>query len=79
MKKSRILETLLELVITLSLCQLFMITLLTFVSGDAFVGGFLSQLVQEKPVEDCVRAGCYAANVVIQRSGCTYPPKPEFN
>lgn len=79
MKKSRILETLLELVITSSLCQLFMITLLTFVSGDAFVGGFLSQLVQEKPVEDCVRAGCYAANVVIQRSGCTYPPKPEFN
>lgn len=79
MTKSRILETLLELVITLSLCQLFMITLLTFVSGDAFVGGFLSQLVQEKPVEDCVRAGCYAANVVIQRSGCTYPPKPEFN
>lgn len=48
-------------------------------AGDAFVGGFLSQLVQEKPVEDCVRAGCYAANVVIQRSGCTYPPKPEFN
>lgn len=79
MTKSRILETLLELVITSSLCQLFMITLLTFVSGDAFVGGFLSQLLQEKPVEDCVRAGCYAANVVIQRSGCTYPPKPEFN
>lgn len=79
MTKSRILETLLELVITSSLCKLFMITLLTFVSGDAFVGGFLSQLVQEKPVEDCVRAGCYAANVVIQRSGCTYPPKPEFN
>lgn len=79
MTKSRILETLLELVITSSLCQLFMITLLTFVSGDAFVGGFLSQLVQEKPVEDCVRTGCYAANVVIQRSGCTYPPKPEFN
>ncbi|KAH9768385.1 Adenosine kinase [Citrus sinensis] len=48
-------------------------------AGDAFVGGFLSQLVQEKPVEDCVRTGCYAANVVIQRSGCTYPPKPEFN
>ncbi|KAJ6901840.1 hypothetical protein NC651_019577 [Populus alba x Populus x berolinensis] len=34
--------------------------------GDAFVGGFLSQLVQEKPIEDCVRAGCYAANVIIQ-------------
>ncbi|KAL3029429.1 hypothetical protein AAZX31_03G162900 [Glycine max] len=48
-------------------------------TGDAFVGGFLSQLVQEKPIEECVRAGCYAANVIIQRSGCTYPEKPDFH
>ncbi|XP_010920467.2 adenosine kinase 2 [Elaeis guineensis] len=48
-------------------------------AGDAFVGGFLSQLVQEKSIEDCVRAGCYAANVIIQRSGCTCPEKPDFN
>ncbi|KAJ6317474.1 hypothetical protein OIU76_013087 [Salix suchowensis] len=48
-------------------------------AGDAFVGGFLSQLVQEKPIEDCVKAGCYAANVIIQRSGCTYPEKPDFS
>ncbi|KAK9682095.1 hypothetical protein RND81_10G049800 [Saponaria officinalis] len=48
-------------------------------AGDAFVGGFLSQLVQGKPIEDCVKAGNYAANVVIQRSGCTYPEKPSFN
>lgn len=47
--------------------------------GDAFVGGFLSQLVQEKPIEECVRAGTYAANVIIQRSGCTYPEKPDFS
>jgi adenosine kinase len=47
--------------------------------GDAFVGGFLAQLVQEKPIEECVRAGCYAANVIIQRSGCTYPEKPDFH
>uniref|UniRef100_A0A803R9G5 Adenosine kinase n=1 Tax=Cannabis sativa TaxID=3483 RepID=A0A803R9G5_CANSA len=47
-------------------------------AGDAFVGGFLSQLVKEKPIEDCVKAGCYAANVIIQRSGCTYPEKPDF-
>ncbi|KAM7468189.1 hypothetical protein LguiB_015751 [Lonicera macranthoides] len=46
--------------------------------GDAFVGGFLSQMVLEKPIEECVRAGCYAANVIIQRSGCTYPEKPDF-
>ncbi|KAK9920927.1 hypothetical protein M0R45_029464 [Rubus argutus] len=48
-------------------------------AGDAFVGGFLSQLVQEKPIEVCIKAGCYAANVIIQRSGCTYPEKPDFN
>lgn len=47
-------------------------------AGDAFVGGFLSQLIQEKPIEECVRAGAYAANVIIQRSGCTYPEKPDF-
>ncbi|KAI3809208.1 hypothetical protein L1987_25178 [Smallanthus sonchifolius] len=48
-------------------------------AGDAFVGGFLSQLVLEKPIAECVRAGCYASNVIIQRSGCTYPEKPDFN
>ncbi|XP_030538681.1 adenosine kinase 2 isoform X3 [Rhodamnia argentea] len=47
-------------------------------AGDAFVGGFLSQLVKEKPIEDCVKAGCYAANVIIQRPGCSYPEKPNF-
>jgi adenosine kinase len=46
--------------------------------GDSFVGGFLSQLVQGKPVEECVRAGFYAAHTVIQYFGCTYPPKPDF-
>ncbi|KHN30910.1 Adenosine kinase 2 [Glycine soja] len=27
-------------------------------AGDAFVGGFLSQLVDQKSIEECVRAGC---------------------
>ncbi|KAK4345593.1 hypothetical protein RND71_035769 [Anisodus tanguticus] len=47
-------------------------------TGDAFVGGFLAQLVQERPIADCVKAGCYASNVIIQRPGCTYPEKPDF-
>lgn len=47
-------------------------------AGDAFVGGFLSQLVCGKDVDECVRAGNYAANTIIQRSGCTFPPKPTF-
>jgi adenosine kinase len=61
--------------------ELFLINLFAnlLFAGDAFVGGFLSQLVHAKSIEDCVRAGCYAANVIIQRSGCTYPEKPDFN
>lgn len=42
-------------------------------AGDAFVGGFLSQLVQNKPIEKCVDAGHYLARIVIQRSGATFP------
>ncbi|XP_053495618.1 adenosine kinase b isoform X1 [Ictalurus furcatus] len=48
-------------------------------AGDAFVGGFLSELVQEKSLEQCIYAGHYAANVIIQRSGCTFPEKPDFH
>ena len=46
--------------------------------GDAFVGGFLSQLVQGKPVEECVRCGNYAAKTVIQHWGCSFPQTPDF-
>ena len=47
-------------------------------AGDAWVGGFLSQLVLGKTIEQCLQGGHYAANVVIKRSGCTFPSKPEF-
>jgi len=47
-------------------------------AGDAFCGGFISQLVQEKSLEVCVSAGCYAAQVIIQRDGCTFPEKQDF-
>lgn len=46
-------------------------------AGDAFVGGFLSQLLTGKDVFECCRAGNYAAHIVIQRSGCTFPSKPD--
>ena len=46
--------------------------------GDAFVGGFLSQLAQEKPVSECLRCGFYASRVVIQYFGCNYPDHPDF-
>lgn len=40
-------------------------------AGDAFVGGYLSQLVQGKSIDDCVKAGHFAAKFIIQRSGTT--------
>jgi len=47
-------------------------------AGDAFVGGFLAQYTQGKPLEVCIKCGIYAAQVVIQREGCTFPERPEF-
>ena len=38
-------------------------------AGDAFVGGFLSQLVEGKDLEACVKAGHWAARYIIQQSG----------
>lgn len=44
-------------------------------AGDAFVGGFLAKLVMSPDAEPKVLcdAGNFAANVVIQHDGCTYP------
>ncbi|KAI3648855.1 hypothetical protein MP228_006709 [Amoeboaphelidium protococcarum] len=42
-------------------------------AGDAFVGGFLSQLVRGRDVKKCVDAGNYLANIVIKRNGATLP------
>jgi len=50
----------------------------TNAAGDAFVGGYLSQLVLGKEISECARAGMYAAHLIIQRSGCTFPEKPDF-
>lgn len=48
-------------------------------AGDAFVGGFLSQLVQEKALKDCIKAGHYAANHIIQQSGVTTNGKAQLS
>ncbi|XP_012289164.1 adenosine kinase 2 [Orussus abietinus] len=48
-------------------------------AGDAFVGGFLAELLQGKDTETCVKCGIYAATLIIQRSGCTYEGKPNFS
>ncbi|CAE8702771.1 unnamed protein product, partial [Polarella glacialis] len=46
--------------------------------GDAFVGGFLAALIKGKDVAASCKAGSYAASIVIQHSGCTYPAKPHY-
>ncbi len=47
-------------------------------AGDAFVGGYLAQLALGADLETRVRCGNWAAQVIIQRSGCTFPEKMEF-
>jgi len=47
-------------------------------AGDSFVGGFLSQFVQQKSLSECVRAAHYCAWECIRRSGATYPETSTF-
>jgi len=47
-------------------------------AGDAFVGGFLAQHVQERGLGVAVRCGIWAATHIIQRSGCTLPEVMDF-
>ncbi|XP_024936456.1 adenosine kinase 2 isoform X3 [Cephus cinctus] len=47
-------------------------------AGDAFVGGFLAQLIQGQSIEVCIKCGIWAATQIIQKSGCTYEGKPNF-
>lgn len=47
-------------------------------AGDSFVGGFLAGLASGKPIARCCEVGHYAAGVVIQHDGCTYPSKPSI-
>jgi adenosine kinase len=47
-------------------------------AGDAFVGGFLSQLVQGADIEKSVHAGHYAARTILQVSGTSFTSKPSF-
>ncbi|RHY11444.1 hypothetical protein DYB36_005152, partial [Aphanomyces astaci] len=47
-------------------------------AGDAFVGGFISQLARDKSIQKSVEAGHWAAQVVIRRSGCTLPETCEY-
>ncbi|CAH0720553.1 unnamed protein product, partial [Brenthis ino] len=48
-------------------------------AGDAFTGGFLSQMVLGKSWETCAKCGIYTATHVIQHSGCTFSGDSEFD
>lgn len=47
-------------------------------AGDAFVGGFLAQFVQGKPLETCILCGNWAARQIIKESGCSFSGEPKF-
>lgn len=47
-------------------------------AGDAFAGGFLSQMVSGAPYTTCVKCGIYAATHVIKHSGCTFSGDSDF-
>jgi len=47
-------------------------------AGDSYVGGFLAALSKGLPVSDCCKAGAYAASIIVQHSGCTYPATPDY-
>jgi adenosine kinase len=47
-------------------------------AGDAFLGGFLAGLIQDKPLEICVKGGLYAARHILQVSGTQYTKVCDF-
>merc|ERR1712241_1027420 len=47
-------------------------------AGDSYVGGFLAGVAKGLPMADCCKAGAYAASVIVQQSGCTFPAKPNY-
>ena len=47
-------------------------------AGDSFVGGFLSQLYQDKDLDRCIEAGIYLSREVVQKSGCQFPEACTF-
>lgn len=45
-------------------------------AGDAFNGGFLSQWIQKKPLDVCVKAGIYCASEALTMLGANLPRHP---
>jgi len=47
-------------------------------AGDAYVGGFLAAFSKGLDVAACCHAGAYAASIIVQQSGCTFPERPNY-
>ena len=48
-------------------------------AGDAFVGGFFAQYLKGQPFEKCIDCGIWISQIVIQRSGCSFPDVVEYS
>ena len=48
-------------------------------AGDAFAAGFIYGLVYDKSIEECVKLGCKMAEIIIGRSGCTFPDRSGYD
>lgn len=47
-------------------------------AGDAFVGGFMAQFIKNKPLENCIKCGVWAAQQIIKNIGCTFDENCEY-
>ncbi len=47
-------------------------------AGDVFVGGFLSQFVQNKSLEKSIDCGIWSSSLIIQQSGCSFPEQMNY-
>lgn len=48
-------------------------------AGDAFVGGFLSRLLQQRPLDDCIATGHWLAGFIIRQAGVVFPKDQRAN
>jgi len=48
-------------------------------AGDAFAGGFLASYMLGKRLDDCMKAGHWAASQIIQTRGCQFPRFCEYS
>jgi adenosine kinase len=46
-------------------------------AGDAFAGGFMAAFVCDFSFHKCIQYGLFAASIIIQQKGCTFPT--DFN